>query len=272
MARDIEEQALTERFAEQYRLAQSDVVLEIERAVCGSDYGGTSWTTRAEAGRVADLLGLGPGTRLLEVGAGSGWPGLYLARTTGCDATLIDVPLDGLRIAAGRALADEPAGGCWIAAADGTALPFGDGCFDAVSHSDVLCCLDAKPALLRACRRVVREHGKMVFSVISVAPGLSPADHERAVAAGPPCIASAVPYPDMLRQTGWEIVACEDVTEGYAEAGRTLLRAEEAHADRLAELLGEAESSERLARHANALRANEAGLLRRELFVTTAAV
>jgi hypothetical protein len=67
----LDEQALTERFDEQYRLARTDVILEIGRSVCGRDYGGTSWTTRHEARQAGELLGLGPGQRLLEVGAGS---------------------------------------------------------------------------------------------------------------------------------------------------------------------------------------------------------
>ena len=48
--------------------------LAVECAVCGS-----SWTTMEEAGRVAGMLGVGPGDLLLKIGAGSGWPGLYLA-------------------------------------------------------------------------------------------------------------------------------------------------------------------------------------------------
>ncbi len=267
MGRSLEEQALTEQFDEEYRLAQSAIVLELECVVCGSDYGGTSWASRPEARQIAGLLRLGPDTRLLDVGAGSGWPGLYLARTTGCDVALVDVPLGGLRIAAERAVADRLAGDCWIAAADGTALPFRSAWFDAVSHSDVLCCLESKLALLQACRRVIRDDGRLVFSVISVAPGLSPADHERAVDSGPPYIDSTVAYPELLRQAGWQAVDCVDVTEAYVEAGRILLRAEEARADGLAELLGEAELAERLDRRRSALQAKEAGLHRRELFV-----
>ena len=271
MPRSLDEQALTDQFDEQYQLAQSAIILEVERIVCGSDYGATSWTTRTEAGQVAELLRLGPGTRLLEVGAGSGWPGLYLARTTGCDVTLVDVPLEGLRIAAERATVDQPPGSCWIAAADGAALPFRSGCFHAVSHSDVLCCLEAKLPFLQACRRVIRDDGRMVFSVISVAPSLSPVDHERAVDSGPPYIETTVTYPAMLRQAGWEIAEYADVTEAYVQAGRTLLGAEEARTDRLAELLGEAELGERLARRRKALHVKETGLHRRELFVATTA-
>jgi protein-L-isoaspartate O-methyltransferase len=38
------------------------------------------------------LLGLDPTVRLLDVGAGSGWPALYLAKISGCDVTMSDIP------------------------------------------------------------------------------------------------------------------------------------------------------------------------------------
>ncbi len=94
----LDKQALIERFAQEYRLGQAEVARAIERRVCGCDYGGTSWTTREEARRLGELLDLAPGRRLLEVGAGSGWPGLYLAATTGCEVTLADLPFEGLSV------------------------------------------------------------------------------------------------------------------------------------------------------------------------------
>ena len=266
-----DEQAVRERFGDLYQLVQAPIKREIERAVCGCDYGGTSWTTRREAEQVGELLGLAPGQRLLEVGAGSGWPGLYLARTTGCDVTLADLPLAGLRIAAERAVADRLPGACWIVLADGAALPFGSGAFDAVSHSDVLCCLDAKLPVLRACRGVIRSGGRMVFTVIFPKPGMSSADHDRAVESGPPFVETALAYPAMLRQAGWVITDHADLTAEYAQTVRRLLREEEAHADELRGLYGEAEFSERLAGRRRKIRVLEEGLLRRELFAATTA-
>ncbi len=269
MPRSRDERELTAAFAKDYRRAQTTIMRELERAVCGCDYGGTSWTTRSEADHVGRLLGLGPGQRLLDVGAGSGWPGLYLARTTGCDLALVDIPLEGLRIAGERATNDQLAGECWVAVADGAALPFGDDWFDGVSHSDVLCCLEAKQSVLSACRRVIRRDGRMVFTVISITSGLSSADHRRAVEFGPPFVEAPAGYPELLRRTGWETTFHADLSAEFGETVGRVLRAEEARADELSEFLGETEFTERLARRRNKLQVIEEGLLRRELFVAT---
>ena len=62
--------------------------------------------------------------------------------------------------AAARARADRLPGLCGVAAADGRALPYGDKCFDAITHSDVLCCLPGKQAVLAECRRTLADGGK----------------------------------------------------------------------------------------------------------------
>lgn len=269
MARSHQEQELTESFDADYRMAQNDLMLELERAVCGCDYGGTSWTTKPEAQRLGHLLGLEPGKRLLELGAGSGWPGLFLAGTTGCDVALVDLPLEGLRIARRRADAEPPPGACWIAQADGAALPFAAATFDAISHSDVLCCLEPKASVLAECRRVIRPGGIMAFTVIYITPGLSPADHGRALEASPPYVETPTPYPDLLTQTGWTLKSRIDLTSDYAATVRRLLREQEARAAPMNALLGEAEFTRRRAAKRANIQVIEDGLLKRELFAVT---
>jgi ubiquinone/menaquinone biosynthesis C-methylase UbiE len=259
------EEARLTRFAREYERSQHPALLEIERAVCGCAYGGTSWTTRKEAEQVAQLLRLGPGVRYLDVGAGSGWPGLFLGRITGCDVTLVDVPLEGLAIAASRAPAEELAGACWVVAADGAALPLSGAAFDAIGHSDVLCCLMDKAAVLRECRRVVRSNGAMVFTVISIAQGLSGTAYQQAAAAGPPFKETEVGYPALLEQTGWQATRCDDLSAEYARAVHRMLREEETHATTLVEALGEGEFAEVLTRRRRTAHALDRGLLRREL-------
>ena len=118
---------------------EGQLLLEVEREVMGCDYGITSYTTRSQAERIRHLLRLAPGKKLLDVGAGSGWPGLFLARTTGCDVALVDRPLLGLQVASVRAGKDQLSGKYSLAVGDGAALPFRSGWFDAITHCDVLC-------------------------------------------------------------------------------------------------------------------------------------
>ena len=150
-----EEWAQRERFESLYVRAQSPVMLTIERNVCGCDYGGNSWTTQAEAEQMVARLALHPGVRLLDLGAGSGWPGLYMGKASGCDVVLVDLSLAGIRIAAKRADNDGILGSIWAAVADAAALPFPAGSFEAISHSDLLCCLKQKRSVLAACRRAI---------------------------------------------------------------------------------------------------------------------
>ncbi len=134
-----DEAALRERFSARYRVVGADVIREIERRVFDTDYGVTSWTTRLQAIDFAGHLAVGPGDWLLDLGSGAGWPGLFLADTTGCQVTLTDVPIEGLVVAQGRAAIDGLAQRCTSVSAAGEALPFREGVFDAISHSDVLC-------------------------------------------------------------------------------------------------------------------------------------
>lgn len=267
----MEDAGVAARIRQLYEPVQADVMLTIEQCSCGSDYGAISWTTRAEADRVARLLNLAPGIRLLEIGAGTGWPGLYLVRISGCDVVLTDVLVSGLQIAARRAASDKMQETCWTVTADATALPFGDNLFDAVSHSDVLCCLADKIGVLRTCRSAIRSEGRMVFSVISVAPGLSGADRESAVANGPSYIASEVPYDVLLEQAGWRMIDCFDITEDFVDTVRRVVNAHEAHEEELCDLFGEAEAAARMTRVKARLATREAGLHRRELYVAVPA-
>lgn len=242
-------------------------MLTIERSVCGCDYGGNSWTTRAEAEQMAAHLALRPGVRLLDLGAGSGWPGLYMGKRSGCDVALVDLPLAGLRIAVERAKNDDISGHVWAAVADAAALPFPDGSFDAISHSDLLCCLRQKRAVLAACRGAIRRNGRMVFTVISVAPGLSAAQYRRAVANGPEFIETDTDYPTLLAQTGWMVIGHEDVTTVYAASCRRQLRADETQKDGLVALIGARACAERLAEWRAKLAAIGDHLLQRARFV-----
>ena len=75
--------------------------------------------------------------RAFDLGAGRGWPGLYLAQRSGCRVVATDIPLVALRIALARARAEAlPA---WAVASSARALALRAEAFDAVVHADVLC-------------------------------------------------------------------------------------------------------------------------------------
>ena len=241
-------------------------MLGIERAVCGCDYGCTSYTTRDETRDIGQRLGLAPGVRLLDIGSGSGWPALYLAQESGCDAVLTDLPPEGLKVAKRRAEKDGLAERCGIVQADGAALPFPDGSFDAIYHSDVLCCLLDKRGVLESCRLVVKETGKMVFSVILVAPDLSADDYAVAADGGPTFIETDIPYPEMLAQSGWGIADHIDQTADYFDTFRKMFELERAHEDELIRLRGPESARDLLAYREATLVSVDRDLLRREMF------
>src|SRR5688572_13009126 len=125
------EQEARDRFAGRYQEERVDVVREIERRVIGAEWGANGYTTIIQADGLADRLGLGAGDLLLDVGAGRGWPGLYLAATTGCSVVLTDLPLEGLTVAAARIQTEHLEERAWCVNASARDLPLRAASLDA---------------------------------------------------------------------------------------------------------------------------------------------
>jgi hypothetical protein len=66
-------------FKERYGNRPSRTARQVEQRVIGGDWGANGYTTMAQADTLASGLGLSAGDRLLDLGTGRGWPGLYLA-------------------------------------------------------------------------------------------------------------------------------------------------------------------------------------------------
>ena len=134
-----DETAAARRFADTYAAGQADAALLVEREVIGASVGANGYTTVDQADLLAERLDLRAGMRLLDIGAGRGWPGLHLAKRSGCEVVLSDLPPAALRDAAARARRDGLQRQSACIAASANALPFKPGAFDAAVHTDVLC-------------------------------------------------------------------------------------------------------------------------------------
>jgi len=133
------EQESRERFTARYRSAQNETTRRVEQAVIGGDWGANGYTTLAQADQLGRALGLEAASRLLDLGSGRGWPGLYLAQRSGCAAVLCDVPVDALLAGTARARAERLSTRVTAVVASARHLPLAPGAFDAIVHTDVLC-------------------------------------------------------------------------------------------------------------------------------------
>jgi ubiquinone/menaquinone biosynthesis C-methylase UbiE len=155
--------------------------------------GGAATTRRA-----LELIGVGPGEQLLDVASGNGDSALLAARERGCVVTGIDygeaAVIDARRAADAAGLADRVA----FRVGDAEALPFDDGCFDAVLCECSLCTFPDKREALAEVHRVLRPGGR-----VAIADML--ADHDRLPPSlsGPlataACVGSALSREDLLR-------------------------------------------------------------------------
>ena len=128
----------TRTYEEKYTRLRSEPSRRVSRSVLGTDLV-NGYTTREQASLLLERLGLGAGDLLLDLGAGRAWPGSHLAASSACRLVSSDLPMEALVTARDALAAMSLAEPAMVLAADGSALPFRDGVFDAVVHADVLC-------------------------------------------------------------------------------------------------------------------------------------
>lgn len=189
------------------------------------DLGQNSWLTAEEWRTFAAWLGIADGSRVLDVGCGSGGPALYLAATFGAHVTGADHNAEAVSTATRAA---ETLGltsrARFVAADAGSPLPLDDAQFDAIVCIDAINHLPDRPRVLRDWHRLLKPDGMILFTDPIIVTGLL-SNEEVAVRSSIGYFLFSPPGEDerLLQETGFEVLRQEDTTARVAEvAGRWL--------------------------------------------------
>jgi SAM-dependent methyltransferase len=158
----------------------------------------------------AEAMAIGPGMRVLDIGAGLGGPARHFARL---GATVEGIDLTPEYVAAGQALTEASglAHRVRLQVGDALALPFESGAFDAATLLHVGMNIADKAALFAEVARVVRTGGRFgLYDVMRVAEGDLP--YPLPFAAGPETSFVERPetYRRLLAAAGFRMVSERD--------------------------------------------------------------
>ncbi|WP_344917269.1 class I SAM-dependent methyltransferase [Streptosporangium oxazolinicum] len=184
---------------------------------------------------VVARLGVGRGSRVLDVGCGNGRPAVRLARTLGARVVAIDIDGEALRDGAEHAAAQGMAEMVRFRRADALDLPFADASFDAVLAFDVTPHLDVA-ALYRSVARVLRPGGRLVVETPYPRVPMTEEIRERIgpCPAAPSAVSSAVSgalsldapedHLSAARRAGMTATELVDITESVRDSFSRLTR------------------------------------------------
>ena len=158
--------------------------------------------------RLAELAGVAPGQRVVDIACGRGATALLLARELGCEAVGVDLGARAIAQATYAAGAGERAS---FLVGDAETLPLADAGFDVALSECSLCTFPDKPRAIAEMARVVRPGGTLAIADVTADLDALPAAL-RTAAAQVACVAdarSADEYVALLRDAGCEPLATE---------------------------------------------------------------
>ncbi len=198
----------------QYAAFTSGVQAKIRKAAFDEDIGQNGWLSADEHRRHFEWLRAGPGSHVLDIACGSGGPALFMAETTGCRVTGVDINEAGIAaardMAAAHGLGDRAT---FVQADGGSSLGFADASFDGLVCIDAINHLADRPAVLAKWRRVLKPKGRLVFTDPIVVTGILTSE-EIAIRTSIGFFLFAPPGEDvrLLKEAGYSIVHAEDST------------------------------------------------------------
>jgi ubiquinone/menaquinone biosynthesis C-methylase UbiE len=194
----------------------------VRRETYGDDLGQSGWVTVDELNRFSEWLDLHAGSRLLDVGCGSGGPALHLSQTTGASVLGVDVLEEGIAAATAlartRGLHDRAS---FVRIDAGERLPFADESFDAVLSIDAMCHLPDRLSILEEWHRVTSPGARVLFTDPTIITGLvTGAEIAARSAIGVYVFSIASTNEQLLAEARFELLHREDLTENMATVAR----------------------------------------------------
>lgn len=170
---------------------------------------------------LARLARIDAARRVLDLGAGLAGPARFLAWSTGCRVTALELNAGRAAGAARLTRLVGLATRVAVVRGDARVLPFRAGAFDACLSQEALLHVEDKGATLRECHRVLSPGGRLAFTDWIAHPRL--ADRERAqlrewMAA--PALQSLTSYRELLGRAGFGAIEAHDVSDEW----RSILR------------------------------------------------
>jgi cyclopropane fatty-acyl-phospholipid synthase-like methyltransferase len=196
---------------------------EVRRLTYGDDLGQSGWLTGDELEGFAQWLDLHAGSRLLDVGCGSGGPALRLAETIGASVLGVDVLEEGIATATQLAQERGLEGHVSFERVDaGGRLPFKEAGFDAVLSIDAMCHLPNRLDILKEWHRVTSSGARILFTDPTIVTGLvTDAEIAARSAIGVYVFSAGFANEQLLAEAGFGLLRSEDLTENMASmAGR----------------------------------------------------
>jgi SAM-dependent methyltransferase len=156
------------------------VQTDVRRETYDEDLGQSSWITLAEAREWFRLLHVDAGSRVLEVGCGTGGMTRRLAAETGASAVGVDINAHGIEAATSAASREGLSSRVTFQRVDaGTRLPFSDAAFDAIFCNDAINHLPDRAGLFADWHRVLKPGGRVLFTDPIVVTGPVTSDEIR---------------------------------------------------------------------------------------------